>query len=76
MTLIHPPLLAPHPSAAISAAQLSRVVDLRMILIECLSVGLRVTLIALRVTVSMVIFQKPLLGTVIFAGNVSKAPPW
>ena len=55
--------------------QLKREVDLRTILIECLSVGLRVTLMAFRLTVSMVIFQKPLLGTVIFAGKVSNAPP-
>ena len=53
--------------------QLKREVDLRTILIECLSVGLRVTLMAFRLTVSMVIFQKPLLGTVIFAGKVSNA---
>ena len=49
--------------------------ELRTILIECVSVGLRVTLMALRVTVSMVMFQKPVLGTLIFAGNLSKAPP-
>ena len=34
-----------------------------MILIECFSAGLRVTLIARRVTVSMVMFQKPVLGS-------------
>jgi len=46
-----------------------------MILIECVRVGLRVTLIGRRLTVSMVMFQKPVLGAVMRAGNVSKAPP-
>jgi hypothetical protein len=40
-----------------------------------LTFGLRVTLIALWVTVSIVMFQKPVLGTTIFAGNRSNAPP-
>ena len=38
--------------------------------------ALRVTLMARRVTVSMVMFQLPVLGTLIFAGKRSKAPPW
>ena len=37
--------------------------------------GLRVTLIGRLVTVSRVMFQKPVLGTVMRAGKVSKAPP-
>jgi hypothetical protein len=57
------------------ADQLSFVLERRMILIECVSVGLRVTLIARRLTVSIVMFQKPVLGAVIRAGNVSNAPP-
>jgi uncharacterized membrane protein len=57
-------------------AQLSFVVERRMILIEWDKVGLRVTLIARRLTVSMVMFQKPVLGAVIRAGKVSNAPPW
>lgn len=47
-----------------------------MTLIEWLRFGLRVTLIGRRVTVSIVMFQKPVLGTTIFAGNLSNAPPW
>jgi hypothetical protein len=35
--------------------------------------GLRVTLIARRVTTSRVMFQNPVLGAVILAGNLSKA---
>ena len=42
--------------------------------IEWVRVGLRVTLMARLVTVSMVMFQKPVLGAVILAGNWSKAP--
>ena len=57
-------------------AQLSFELERRTILMECLSVGLRVTLIARELTVSMVMFQKPVLGAVILAGNLSKAPPW
>ena len=56
--------------------QLSFVLERRMILIECVRVGLRVTLIARLLTVSMVMFQKPVLGAVIRAGKVSNAPPW
>lgn len=37
---------------------------------------LLVTLMARRVTTSRVMFQNPVLGAVILAGNVSKAPPW
>ena len=37
--------------------------------------SLRVTLMALRVTVSRVMFQKPVLGTRIRAGKRMKAPP-
>lgn len=47
-----------------------------MILILWVSVGLRVTEIGRVVTVSMVMFQKPVLGTVILAGKRSKWPPW
>ena len=47
-----------------------------MILIECVRVGLRVTLIGRRFTVSMVMFQNPVLGAVMRAGKVSNAPPW
>lgn len=56
--------------------QLNLELDRRTILIEWVSVGLRVTLIARLVTVSMVMFQKPVLGAVILAGKVSNAPPW
>ncbi len=42
-------------------------------LIDHLKFGLRVTLIGRRVTVSMVMFQNPVLGTLIFAGKRSKA---
>jgi hypothetical protein len=59
-----------------SPAQLSFELERRMILIECVRVGLRVTLIGRRLTVSMVMFQKPVLGAVIRAGKVSNAPPW
>jgi hypothetical protein len=58
------------------AAQLNFELERRMILILWVRVGLRVTLIARRLTVSMVMFQKPVLGAVILAGNVSNAPPW
>jgi hypothetical protein len=47
-----------------------------MILILWVRDGLRVTLMARRLTVSMVMFQKPVLGAVIRAGKVSNAPPW
>jgi hypothetical protein len=63
-------------SASWSVIQLSFVLERRMILIEWVRVGLRVTLIARRLTVSMVMFQKPVLGAVMRAGNVSNAPPW
>ena len=43
-----------------------------MILILWLKAGLRVTEIGRAVTVSMVMFQKPVLGTVILAGKRSK----
>jgi len=38
-------------------------------------VGFLVTLMARRVTTSRVMFQNPVLGAVIFAGNLSNAPP-
>lgn len=56
--------------------QLSFELERRIILIEWVRVGLRVTLIARRLTVSMVMFQKPVLGAVMRAGKVSNAPPW
>ena len=59
-----------------AGCQLNLELDRRTILIEWVSVGLRVTLIARLVTVSMVMFQKPVLGAVILAGKVSNAPPW
>jgi len=58
------------------AVYLSWDVERRMILILWVKVGLRVTEIARVVTVSRVMFQYPELGTVILAGNLSKAPPW
>jgi hypothetical protein len=64
------------PAEAQPYDQESRELERRTILIECVRLGLRVTLIALRVTVSIVIFQKPVLGATIFAGNLSNAPPW
>lgn len=56
--------------------QLSLVLVRRTMRILWDKAGVRVTLMARRVTTSRVIFQKPVLGAVILAGNLSNAPPW